>query len=124
MKLIRMKRVEGDATVALAEQGGRTVVVLSDRVTFSGEASEAEQMMTIFLRRVNETAVKQGVLPDPLQGTVGAVSAEKYFEAINQLRRFKGPVEITATATENVFSAGPLRIDIQIRSALSPTSLP
>ena len=54
----------------------------------------------------------------------GAVSAEKYFEAINQLRRFKGPVEITATATENVFSAGPLRIDIQIRSALSPTSLP
>lgn len=30
-KLIRMKRVEGDATVALAEQGGRTVVVLSDR---------------------------------------------------------------------------------------------
>ena len=31
MKLIRMKRLEGDATVALAEQGGRTVVVLSDR---------------------------------------------------------------------------------------------
>ena len=103
---------------------GKGVVVLSDRVTFSGEASEAEQMMTIFLRRVNETAVKQGVLPDPLQGTVGAVSAEKYFEAINQLRRFKGPVEITATATENVFSAGPLHIDIQIRSALSPTSPP
>jgi hypothetical protein len=31
MKLIRMKRLEGDATVALADQGGRTVVVLSDR---------------------------------------------------------------------------------------------
>ena len=39
--------------------------------------------MTIFLRRVNETAVKQGVLPDPLQGTVGAVSAEKYFESLH-----------------------------------------
>ena len=99
------------------------VVVLSDRVTFSGEPSEAEQVMTIFLRRVNEMAVKQGVLPDPLQGTVGAVSAEKYFEAVNQLRRLKGPVEITAVATEKVFSAGPLRIDIQIRSTLSPNSL-
>ena len=97
-------------------------IVLSDRVTFSGEPSEAEQVMTIFLRRVNEMAVKQGVLPDPLQGTVGAVSAEKYFEAINQLRRLKGQVEITATTTENIFSAGPLRIDIQIRSTLTSIS--
>ena len=31
MKLLRMKRLEGDATGALAEQGGRTVVMLSDR---------------------------------------------------------------------------------------------
>ena len=31
MKVIRMKRVDGDATVSLAEQGGRMVVVLSDR---------------------------------------------------------------------------------------------
>ena len=97
-------------------------VVISDSVTFNGEASQAEQIMTIFLRRVNEMAVKQGVLPDPLQGTVGAVPMEKYFEAVNQLRRLKGQVEITAITTENVFSAGPLRIDIQIRSTLTSIS--
>ena len=98
----------------------RGAVVLRDRLTYSGDPAEAEQILTIYLRRVNEIAVQQGILPDPLQGTVGAVPVEKYFEALNQLRRLKGPVEITAVATENIFSAGPLRIDIQIQPAVSP----
>ena len=90
-------------------------VVLSDKVDYSGEAKDAEQLMTIFLRRVNESAVQQGIIPDPLQGTVGVVSMEQYFEAINQLRRYKGTVEISAITTESIFSAGPLRITIQVR---------
>jgi uncharacterized protein (DUF3084 family) len=97
--------------------------VLSDKVEFSGDSKEAEQILTIFLRRVNEMAVQKGIIPDPLQGTVGAVSMEQYFETLNQLRRLKGSVEITAIATEPVFSAGPLRITIQVRSAAgSPMS--
>lgn len=94
--------------------------VLSDRVTYKGEPQEAEQILGIFLRRVNEMAVQQGVIPDPLQGTVGALSMEKYFEAVNQLRRLKGPVEISAVVTEPVFSVGPLRIEIQVRSVIAP----
>jgi len=94
-------------------------VVLSDHVDYSGEPQEAEQTLSIFLRRVNEAAVEKGVIPDPLQGTVGAVSAEKYFEAVNQLRRLKGAVIITAVTTESVFSAGPLHIVIQVRPASS-----
>lgn len=95
-------------------------VVLSDRLDYSGEPEEAEQLLSIFLRRVNEIAVQKGVIPDPLQGTVGAVPVEKYFEAVNQLRRLKGPVKITAMTTEAVFSAGPLHIIIQVQSATSP----
>ncbi|MBP2665022.1 MAG: hypothetical protein H6Q76_2 [Firmicutes bacterium] len=90
-------------------------VVLVDRLVYSGETNEAEQLLSIFLRRVNELAVKQGVIPDPLQGTVGVVTMEQYYEAVNQLRRLKGNVEITATAKEDIPSAGPLRIDIAVR---------
>ena len=97
----------------------QNVVVLSDKVDYSGEPKDAEQLMTIFLRRVNESAVQQGIIPDPLQGTVGVVSVEQYFEAINQLRRYKGIVEISAITTEAIFSAGPLRITIQVRPAAS-----
>ena len=95
-------------------------VVLSDRVAYDGEVKEAEQILAIFLRRVNELAVQQGVIPDPLQGTVGVVSMEQYFETLNQLRKLKGNVEIAAVAVEDIFSAGPLRIDIQIRPVVSP----
>ena len=94
-------------------------VVLRDRVSYSGDPTEAEQILTIFLRRVNEMAVKQGVIPDPLQGTVGNLSAQSYYEAVNQLRRVKGEVEITAVARTEVSSIGPLTIDIQIRPILA-----
>jgi uncharacterized protein (DUF3084 family) len=90
-------------------------MVLRDRVTYSGDPAEAEQIMAIFLRRVNETAVKQGVIPDPLQGTVGNLSAQSYYEAVNQLRRLKGEVEIAAVTRTEVSSIGPLTIDILIR---------
>lgn len=89
--------------------------VLSDRLSYSGDPQEAEQVLSLFLRRVNEIAVQQGMIPDPLQGTVGVVSVEQYYDIVNQLRRLKGTLEITATARENVFSAGPLRIAVQVR---------
>ena len=94
-------------------------VVLSSKIEFSGEAGAAEQLLANYLRRVNEVAVQRGVIPDPLQGTVGAVSMEQYFEAVNQLRRQKGTVELTAIATEPINSAGPLRIMIQVRPVSS-----
>ena len=64
--------------------------------------------------------MKLGVIPDPLQGTVGVVSVEQYYETVNQLRRTKGNIEIVATAKEDILSAGPLRIDISIRAVPSP----
>ena len=97
----------------------KSAVVLRDRVSYSGDPTEAEQILTIFLRRVNEMAVKQGVIPDPLQGTVGNLSAQSYYEAVNQLRRLKGEVEITAVARTEVSSIGPLTIDILIRPILA-----
>ena len=92
--------------------------VLTDRIEYSGDPREAELLISTFLRRVNETAVEQGMIPDPLQGTVGVVSVEKFYEAVNQLRHLRGNLEIAATARESVFSAGPLQIDIQIRQSL------
>ena len=94
-------------------------VVLSDKIEFSGVAGTAEQLIAVYLRRVNEVAVQRGVIPDPLQGTVGAVSMEQYFEAVNQLRRQKGTVELSAITTEPIYSVGPLRIMIQVRPVAS-----
>ena len=96
------------------EQG---TVVFRDQVDYNGEARNAEQIIAKILLKVNEIAVQKGIIPDPLQGTVGVVSMEQYFEAVNQLRKHKGAVEISVIATEEVFSAGPLRIQIQVRAA-------
>ena len=97
---------------------GETLLI--DRIVYNGETNEAEQLLSVFLQRVNENAVKQGVIPDPLQGTVGVVSMEQYYDAVSQLRHMKGNVEVAAKTSEKIFSAGPLRIEIQVRS-LSPS---
>ena len=68
--------------------------------------------------------MQKGIIPDPLQGTVGVVSMEQYFEALNQLRKLKGIVDISTVAAEDIFSAGPLRIHIQIRSVTTVTLSP
>lgn len=62
-------------------------LVFVDVVSYSGNPQEAEQLLTIFLKRVNQAATEQGILKDPLQGTVGTLPVEKYIEAVNQVRR-------------------------------------
>ena len=92
-------------------------VIFSEYVNYAGNSQEAEQTLAIFLRKVNEAAASQGILRDPLQGTVGNLSTEKYYEAVNHLRRLSGRVEIVATAKQDTFSAGPVQIELILRQA-------
>ena len=76
---------------------------------------QAEQTIMNFLQQVNDAAVKEGVLPDPLQGTVGSISGTEFYEAVNTAKRLSGKVTLVATAKQDVYAAGPLRIEIHIQ---------
>lgn len=80
-------------------------------------ASQAEQTVMNFLQQVNDAAVKEGVLPDPLQGTVGSISGTEFYEAVNVAKRLNGKVTLVATAKQDVYAAGPLRIEIHIQGS-------
>lgn len=78
---------------------------------------QAEATVMRFLQQVNATAVKQGILPDPIQGTVGAISGTEFYDAVNIAKRYKGKVTMTATAQDDTYTAGPLKIAIHIQGA-------
>lgn len=80
--------------------------------------NNAEDSVWGFLNRVNSKAISQGMLPDPLQGTVGTVSGAQFFESANKVKRMGGKVEISAVAKENIYTSGLLYIEIRVRSVL------
>lgn len=83
------------------------------------DSQKAEETMLLFLQKVNAEAIRQGVLPDPLQGTVGAISGSQLFEAVKRLQSVRGPVTLSAVTTENIYSVGPLKINIEVKPLLS-----
>lgn len=93
-------------------------VVYSEVFDAGKNSKHAEETMLLFLQKVNTEAVKQGILPDPLQGTVGAMSGSKLFETISRVKRYTGKVEIAAVTTDEIHTAGPLKVDIRIRPVL------
>ena len=80
--------------------------------------TQAEETVMLFLQQVNAAAVKQGIIPDPIQGTVGAISGTEFYDAVNSVKRYRGKVTLTATAKADTYTAGPLKLEIHIRGTL------
>lgn len=76
--------------------------------------SEAEALLHALLRKVNSRAVGDGVLPDPVSGTVGILDASDFFEAVSKLSQAHNSVKIRIFTREEVFTEGPVRIKIDI----------
>ena len=82
-------------------------------------ATEAEETVIMFLQQVNAEAIRQGILPDPLQGTVGIMSGAQLYDTVNKVKRFTGEkVELSAVTTGDIYTAGPLMIEIQVKPML------
>lgn len=91
-------------------------VVYSEVFDAGKNNQHAEEAVLLFLQKVNTEAIKEGILPDPIQGTVGAMSGSQLFETINKVKRFNGKVEIAAVTTDDIHTAGPLKITIRVKA--------
>ena len=89
--------------------------VYSDTVQITS-ADLAEENVLSFLQKVNAAAVAKGILPDPIQGTVGSMSGTQLFETVSKVKRQSGKIELTAVAKNDTYTAGPLQIEIRIRN--------
>lgn len=74
----------------------------------------AEQELHIFLRELRNSVSRSGVLPDPATNTVGSLEGEDFFEVVEKLKSFTTPVIINATALEDIYTEGPVRIKIEL----------
>jgi uncharacterized protein (DUF3084 family) len=79
------------------------------------KATHPEESVMTFLQKVNASAVEKGILPDPIQGTVGAINGADFYDAVNKVKRYSGKVMITATAKNDIYTAGPLKIELHVQ---------
>ena len=76
-----------------------------------------DQSFMTFLKEVNERSVKAGVLPDPMTGKVGNMSAVTMVETVTKMQRMGGKILLTAYADGSITTAGPVQLRLRIERA-------
>ncbi|MBP3400773.1 MAG: DUF3084 domain-containing protein [Selenomonadales bacterium] len=112
--------VYGEAVVGRIEHYSNKLVYPRGTLVYeqsfkAGERVNSEETVLVFLSKVNEAALKSGLLFDPLQGTVGVMSAAEVYAAVNQVNRADGDIVLRAYTREDIYTVGPLRIDIEVK---------
>lgn len=116
--------IYGEPVVGQFEVFPNNLLYPKDQVVYAETISvhdtrDAEETMLTFLQKVNAQAVRQGVLPDPLQGTVGAISGSQLFDAVKRLQNVRGPVKLSAITSDDIYTIGPLKIHIEVKPAVN-----
>lgn len=101
----------------LVYSAGETI--LSQTVDSGDDAKQAEDVVVLFLQKVNAQATMKGILPDPLQGTVGVISGSQLFDTVNKVKHVGGRVELTALTKGDIYTSGPLQIEIKVRQVVN-----
>lgn len=96
----------------------RGETVFEEKLSRTDMDGNAELQVMRFLHNVNQQAQLRGLLPDPLTGKVGALTATEMFDTITKLKTYSGTsVVLRATTLDDTYTAGPLRIDITVEPA-------
>ncbi|MEN9220220.1 MAG: DUF3084 domain-containing protein [Thermostichales cyanobacterium GMQP_bins_62] len=78
------------------------------------EGAVQEQLIRLF-SLANFRSRQAGLLADPLTGTVGEFSQVRLLEAVEQLQQISSPATVEVRAAADIFTAGPLQVDLMIR---------
>ena len=74
--------------------------------------STPEEILHIFLRELRNKAINDGILPDPTTNNIGKLDGEAFFSAVEELSNITEPVIICALASGDIYTEGPVVIDI------------
>ena len=96
-------------------------IVYEEHFRSSDVNGSAEYIVFRFLHEVNQKAVGKGIPPDPLTGNVGSLTATEMFDTIQRIKSCgDGDIILRAVARTDIYTAGPMNIDIAVRSYGTP----
>ncbi|MDI3543071.1 MAG: hypothetical protein PWP57_674 [Candidatus Atribacteria bacterium] len=88
-------------------------VIWSEELNIEPQKTNIELWLGELLKELNTLAVKKGILPQ--QGRVGVISASNLTEVTSFLQKMEGKVTVEVIAEGDIFTAGPLRVYLQVK---------
>ena len=104
-----MVRLENGPSILTYRDGAS---VYRKFIDMSSSKQSPEEILHIFLRELRNKAVNDGILPDPSTNNVGTLDGEAFFNAVDRLSRITVPVIISAVASGDIYTEGPVVIEI------------
>ncbi|SEI83279.1 Uncharacterized conserved protein, contains DUF3084 domain [Propionispira arboris] len=93
--------------------------VFAEKFSVKGQsADEAERTVIEFLKHVNISAIKKGILSDPIKGSVGVMTGSQFYDIINSIDPIRGDILLTAYAQSDTNALGPLKLRIKVEEIL------
>jgi len=93
--------------------------VFAEKFSLKGQsADEAEQTVVEFLKQVNISAIKKGILSDPIKGSVGVMTGSQFYDIINSLDPIRGDILLTAYAQSDTNALGPLKLRVKVEEII------
>mgnify|MGYP001643657681 CR=1 FL=1 len=95
----------------------RGEVIFSKNLLSYGKHLNAQGKIILFLHDVNRVAREKGVLFDPLTGSIGQFDGEDLANIIRQVNEWNEKAILTATAKDNIYTEGPVVINVRVERA-------
>lgn len=121
--IVAANLVKGDPVLTELEMHPNRVVYQENEFVYQKiynvpiDGSNSEMLISDFLRNVNMTAINNGILPNPLTGTVGVINGNQIYAIEKALAENRGKdVLINAFAAADTEVLGPLRLHIYLKN--------
>lgn len=121
--IVAANLVKGDPVLTELEMHPNRVVYQENEFVYQKiynvpiDGSNSEMLISDFLRNVNMTAINNGILPNPLTGTVGVINGNQIYAIEKALAENRGKdVLISAFAAADTDVLGPLRLHIYLKN--------
>lgn len=121
--IVAANLVKGDPVLTELEMHPNRVVYQENEFVYQKiynvpiDGSNSEMLISDFLRNVNMTAINNGILSNPLTGTVGVINGNQIYAIEKALAENRGKdVLISAFAAADTEVLGPLRLHIYLKN--------
>lgn len=121
--IVAANLVKGDPVLTELEMHPNRVVYQENEFVYQKiynvpiDGGNSEMLISDFLRNVNMTAINNGILPNPLTGTVGVINGNQIYAIEKALAENRGKdVLISAFAAADTEVLGPLRLHIYLKN--------
>ena len=121
--IVAANLVKGDPVLTELEMHPNRVVYQENEFVYQKiynvpiDGSNSDMLISDFLRNVNMTAINNGILPNPLTGTVGVINGNQIYAIEKALAENRGKdVLISAFAAADTEVLGPLRLHIYLKN--------